>query len=136
MTLTAFDYDADTGKLTPTQTLSTIPNDVTSRSGFSTAEVQVHPSGKFVYGSNRGHHTIAIFLIDEKTGELKLIANEPIRGKTPRAFSLTPDGNYLLACGQDSSTIAVFRVDPASGKLTAIGEPLEAPLPVCVKFVK
>ena len=136
MTLTAFDYDAAAGKLTPTQTLSTVPDDVTDRKGFSTAEVQVHPSGKFVYGSNRGQHTIAVFAVDEKAGKLKLIANQPIRGKTPRNFGLSPDGQYLLACGQESNTITVFRIDQNTGKLTTIGEPIEAPLPVCVKFVK
>jgi 6-phosphogluconolactonase len=136
MTMTAFDYDADAGKLTPIETVSTIPEEITDRKGFSTAEVQVHPSGKFLYGSNRGHHTIAVFSIDEKTGKIQRIANHPIRGKTPRNFGISPDGKYLLALGQESSTIAVFRVDPSTGKLTAIGEPIEAPVPVCVKFVK
>lgn len=136
LTVTALAYDADAGKLTPIEAVSTIPDDVTDRKGFSTAEVQVHPSGKFLYGSNRVHDTIAIFAIDEKTGKIKLIANEPIRGKMPRNFGVSPDGRYLLACGQDSNTISVFRIDAASGKLTAIGEPIEAPIPVCVKFVQ
>jgi 6-phosphogluconolactonase len=136
MTMTAFEYDADAGKLTPIETVSTIPDNVTDRKGFSTAEVQVHPTGKFLYGSNRGHHTIAVFSIDEKTGKIKLLANEPIRGKTPRNFGISPEGKYLLACGQDSNTIAVFAINPQSGKLTPIGEPIEAPIPVCVKFVK
>jgi len=136
MTMTAFDYDAAAGKLLPLGTVSTLPADVTDRKGFSTAEVQVHPSGKFVYGSNRGHHTIAVFSLDEQSGKLTLIANEPIRGKTPRNFGISPDGAYLLACGQDSSTISVFRIDSTTGKLTALPQVIEVPVPVCVKFVK
>lgn len=135
LTVTAFDYNAKTGALTPRQTISTIPEDITNRKGFSTAEVQVHPSGKFVYGSNRGHDTIVILSVDQKTGRLTRVGNEPIRGKTPRNFGLDPSGKYLLAEGQNSDTIAVFRIDPKSGKLSLVGEPFEVPTPVCVKFV-
>ncbi len=135
LTVTAFEYDAKLGTLKPLQTISTIPEDITDRKGFSTAEVQVHPSGKFVYGSNRGHDTIAIFSVDEKTGKLTRVGNQPIHGKTPRNFGIDPSGKYLLACGQNSNTIAVFRIDEKTGKLTLIGEPIEAPSPVCVKFV-
>lgn len=136
LTVTAFEYDAKLGTLKPLQTISTIPEDITDRKGFSTAEVQVHPSGKFVYGSNRGHDTITIFSVDEKTGKLARVGNQPIHGKTPRNFGVDPSGKYLLACGQNSNTIAVFRIDQNTGKLTLIGEPIEAPSPVCVKFVK
>ena len=136
LTMTAFSYDTESGKLSDVQTISTIPEDITDRQGFSTAEVQAHPSGKFLYGSNRGHDTIAVFTVDEKTGKLKRIANEPIRGKTPRNFGVDPTGNYLLALGQNSNTITVFRIDQQTGKLSAIGEPIKAPVPVCVKFVE
>jgi len=136
LTVTAFEYDEKTGALKAVQTIPTIPEDVTDRSGFSTAEVQAHPSGKFLYGSNRGHDTMAIFSVDQKTGKLSRVGNEAIRGKTPRNFGIDPSGKYLLACGQNSDTIAVFRIDQKTGELAPIGKPIDAPTPVCVKFVQ
>ena len=133
LTVTAFDYDAEQGELTPTQTISTIPEDITDRKGLSTAEVQVHPSGKFVYGSNRGHDTIAVFALDD-AGKLTRVQNQDIHGKTPRNFGIDPSGKYLLALGQSSNTISVFRIDQANGKLSLVGKPLAAPSPVCIKF--
>ena len=135
LTVTAFKYDAERGELKSTQTISTIPEDITDRKGFSTAEVQVHPGGKFVYGSNRGHDTIAVFSLDD-AGKLTRVQNQPIHGKTPRNFGIDPSGNYLLALGQSSDTISVFRIDQETGKLSLIGEPFAVPSPVCVKFVQ
>jgi 6-phosphogluconolactonase len=148
-TLTAFDYEAKDGKLTERQTLSTLPEGVAVKPEYSTAEVQVHPSGKFVYGSNRGHDTIAVFAADESQGRrllirskvvpsqapLKLIANIPTQGKTPRGFGIDPTGRFLLAGNQDSHSVVVFRIDPDSGRLTPTGHTLEVGSPVCVKFV-
>ena len=76
----------------------------------------MHPSGKFVYGSNRGHDSIAIFSVDAATGRLTAIGHEPTQGKTPRNFSIDPTGTYLLAANQDSNTVVVFRLDPATGR--------------------
>ncbi len=133
LTVTAFDFDSSSGKLTPRQTISTLPKG--EKKTGSTAEIQVHPNGKFVYGSNRGHDSIVVYIFDEATGQLKYVANEPIHGQTPRNFGIDPTGKYLLACGQKSGTITVFRIDQSTGRLQKIGEPIKAPTPVCVKFV-
>jgi 6-phosphogluconolactonase len=130
-TLTAFAYDGN-GKLTETQTLLTVPE---VKQGYSTAEVVVHPNGKFVYGSNRGDDTIAVFSVDS-SGKLALIQNESTRGKTPRNFAVDPTGNFLIAANQNSDNIAFFKIDQATGKLTLVGDLLKAPKPVCIRFLK
>jgi 6-phosphogluconolactonase len=132
MTLTAFDY-AD-GKLTERQTLSTLPAGAGEDPGFSTAEVQVHPTGKFVYGSNRGHDSIVVYEVGAN-GDLKWVENVNTRGKTPRNFGVEPKGEFLIAANQNSNSLAVFRIDARTGKLSPVGEPLPAPSPVCVKFL-
>ncbi|RLS30479.1 MAG: lactonase family protein [Planctomycetota bacterium] len=134
LTVTAFDFNAQQGTLKPLQTLSTLPDDVTDRSGFSTAEIAVHPSGKFVYGSNRGHDSIAIYAVDQPTGRLTFLGVEPIRGKTPRNFAIDPSGKWLLAAGQDSHSVTIFAIDPESGKLTFTGKSMAVPAPVCIRF--
>jgi 6-phosphogluconolactonase len=132
-TVTAFRYDAAKGSLEPLQTISTLPADFTKTN--STAEIAVHPSGKFLYGSNRGHNSIAIFAIDPDTGMLTLIGHEPTQGKTPRNFAIDPTGAYLLAANQDSGTVVVFRIDPESGHLTAAGHTAAISMPVCVEMM-
>ena len=97
--------------------------------------MQVHPSGKFVYGSNRGYDSIAIFTVDEKTGKLKAAGHQSTKGKTPRNFGIDPTGKFLLAANQDSGTVVVFRIDPKSSALKETGHSVEVPKPVCVKFV-
>lgn len=134
-TVTAFDYDAQRGVLTEIQTLSTLPEGEKVEPGYSTAEVQVHPSGKFVYGSNRGHDTISVFAVDEATGKLRQVQNVSTEGKTPRGFGIDPSGKFLLAGNQDSHTITVFSIDPQTGELKSTGQKLEVGSPVCVKFV-
>src|SRR5262249_33696534 len=128
-----FTYDAERGVLQEIQTISTLPHEV--RAGYSTAEVQVHPSGKFLYGSNRGHDSIAVFAIDQETGKLTSVQNQPTLGKTPRNFGIDPTGSYLLAANQDSDNLTLFRIDAATGKLKDLGVKVEVPKPVCVKFV-
>jgi 6-phosphogluconolactonase len=132
-TVTAFAYDARKGTLKELQSLSTVPEKFEGKN--STAEVQVHPSGRFLYGSNRGHNSIAVFAINPETGQLRFIEHQPTQGKTPRNFGIDPTGSYLLAANQESDNIVVFRIDPESGKLTPTGQVVEAPKPVCVKFV-
>lgn len=136
LTVTAFNFDPKEGTLEPFQTVSTIPDDVTDREGFSTAEVVMHPSGRFLYGSNRGHHSISMFSVDERTGNLTLLGVEDIRGKTPRNFNVTPDGRWLLAAGQDSNTVTVFSIDSDTGLLTFTGQTVNVPKPVCICFDK
>jgi 6-phosphogluconolactonase len=133
-TVTAFDYDAKAGVLKEIQTTSTLPKDVKVTDALSTAEVQVHPSGKFLYGSNRVHDTIAVFSI-APNGTLTLVENVGTQGKVPRNFSIDPSGSFLLAANQDSNTIVVFRIDKKTGRLTPTGQTVEAPGPICIKFV-
>lgn len=134
-TVTAFDYNKKLGALTPVQTLSTLPTGQKLESNFSTAEVLVHPNGKFLYGSNRGLDTIAVFTVDRKTGKLELIQNEPTQGNIPRNFNIDPTGKFLLAANQNSDNVVVFRIDPKSGRLTPTGNQISVPMPVCVKFL-
>jgi 6-phosphogluconolactonase len=134
-TITAFTADPTGGGLKAMQTISTLPAGRAVEKGFSTAEVQVHPSGKFLYGSNRGHDSIAVFAIDEKTGQLTLVQHESTGGSTPRGFGIDPTGSYLLAGNQRSDSVVAFRIDPKTGRLTPTGQTLTIGSPVCVKFV-
>ena len=132
-TLTAFAYDAKRGALKELQTVSTLPEKFAgNRSG---AEVQVHPSGKFVYGSNRGHDSIAVFGFDPKSGQLTCLEHQPTQGKTPRHFALDPTGQWLLAENQDSDSIVVFRVDAKTGRLSPTGQTVSVGAPACAVFV-
>jgi 6-phosphogluconolactonase len=131
-TVTAMSYDADRGALTPIQTISTVPMPVP---GNSTAEVVVHPSGKFLYGSNRGHNSIAIFTIDEKTGQLASAGWQGKGIKTPRNFAIDPTGKYLIVANQDGDSLVVFQVDAKTGQLGETGITAAVPRPVCVRFV-
>ncbi len=131
-TVTAFSYDAARGTLTELQTISTLPHPV---EGNSTAEIRVHPTGRFLYVSNRGHNSIAIFAIDPSTGQLSAAGHEPTRGRVPRNFNLDPSARYLLAANQDTHNVVVFRVNHENGKLTATGSEIRVPSPVCVRFV-
>jgi 6-phosphogluconolactonase len=133
-TVSAFDYDSERGVLNMIETVSTLP-DIQRAKNYSTAEVQVHPSGRFLYGSNRGHNTIAIFAINPANGRLRRVGNQSTGGKTPRNFGIDPTGSYLLAANQDSGTVVAFRIDPQSGQLQSTGQSVEVPKAVCVKFV-
>jgi len=109
---------------------------IANYSGASTcAEVQVHPSGKFVYGSNRGHDSIAVFGFDQASGKLKCLEHQPTQGKTPRHFALDPAGHWLLAENQDSDNIVVFRVDSKTGRLSPAGQTVSVGAPVCAVFL-
>jgi 6-phosphogluconolactonase len=105
------------------------------QSRHSTAEVVVHPSGRFLYGSNRGHDSLAVYTIEPGTGRLTLVEYQPTRGKTPRNFAVDPTGAYVLAENMSSNTIVVFRVDPTTGALSPTGQVVEVRSPCCVKFV-
>jgi 6-phosphogluconolactonase len=134
--LTAFDRDAASGNLTPIQTVSTLPPGQPVTPALSTAEVLLHPSGRFLYGSNRGHDSLAVFAVDARTGQLTLVEHVPTGGKTPRAFNIDPSGTFLLAGNQNSDSVVVFRIDPKTGKLTATGQPTTVGKPVSVEFVR
>lgn len=134
-TLTAFAGDAQSGMLKELETVSTLPAGDAMQPRFSTAEVEVHPSGKFVYGSNRGHDTIAVWAIEAKTGKLAYVEHQPTQGKTPRSFGIDPTGKYLLAANQDSGSVVVFRIDAKTGRLQPTENRIEVGAPVCVKFM-
>jgi 6-phosphogluconolactonase len=132
-TVTVFRYVAARGSLEFLQSVSSLPR------GFHgvnyPAEVVVHPSGKFLYGSNRGHDSIAIFAIDAASGKLRPIGHQPTGGKEPRNFNIDPSGKYLLAANQNSDNVAVFRIDAATGLLHPTGQSVAVPSPVCVVWV-
>jgi 6-phosphogluconolactonase len=136
MTVTAFSYDAARGALTEIQTIGTLPQGTENSPKFSTAEVQVHPSGRFLYVSNRGHDTIAAFTIDPATGKLTAAGHTPTGGKAPRNFRIDPTGAWLLAANQGSDNVVVFKIDPQTGALSPTGTTVSVGSPVCVKFLQ
>jgi 6-phosphogluconolactonase len=133
-TITRLDYDPGAGTMKPAQTVPTLPAGFKGKN--STAEIVVHPDGNLVFGSNRGHDSIAIFTIDKTTGALTPAGHQATGGKTPRNFAIDPTGAYLLAANQDSDTITVFRIDRKSGRLEPVGGPLRVPRPVCRRMMR
>jgi 6-phosphogluconolactonase len=131
LTVTACKRDGRSGKLTPFQSLSTLPRPKTEAD--SCADIHVAPSGRFVYASNRGHDSIAIFALDAG-GKMTALGQEPTQGKTPRNFALSPDGSLLLAANQSTGNVVTFSVDKKTGKLSAIAQ-VKIPAPVCVKIL-
>lgn len=134
-TMSVFAYDASRGVLSDVQVISTLPPGETVKPGQSTAELAVHPSGNFLFGSNRGHNSIVVYAIDAATGRLTHVENQPTQGATPRHFAVDPTGRWLLAENQGSGTVVVFGIDAKSGRLTATGQSLPVPAPVCAVFV-
>jgi len=96
--------------------------------------VLVHPSGKFLYGSNRGHNTLAVFQIDQATGKLKSVEHESTQGEIPRNFSIEPTGQFLIAANQNSNSLVLFKINPQTGALDGAASPLKVPIPVCVRY--
>lgn len=132
-TVTAFCYDRQRGNLKQIQTLSTLP---TEYEGETTcAELQLSPSGKFLYGSNRGHDSIVMFAIDQLDGTLTCIGHRSTQGKTPRHFIVDPQGVFMLVANQDTDNVVTFRLDPASGEPNLTGHSIDVPTPVCVKVM-
>jgi 6-phosphogluconolactonase len=133
MTATAFRYDAARGALEEIHHLSTLPPGTTGER-LSTAQIVVEPSGRYCYVSNRGHHSIAIFAIDQASGRLNAVGHQPTGGQTPRNVQVDPEGRHLYAANQDSHSIVVFRIDPSTGKLEPTGHQVEVGSPVCIIF--
>jgi 6-phosphogluconolactonase len=131
--ITTFAYDARRGTLRKVQTISTLPKGYKGQSDC--AEVAMSPSGKFVYGSNRGHDSIAVFAADPKKGTLTPVERVPSGGKTPHHFVFDPTGSYLLVANQESDCVVVFAVDRKTGRLTPTGETAAVSAPACVRFV-
>jgi len=132
-TVVVMTYDAVKGALIPFQTLSTLPTDFAGESFC--AELKMHPNGKFLYGSNRGHDSLAIFSVDQETGRLTAVGYQSTMGKIPRNFDIEPSGKLLLAANQESNSVHTFRIDTETGKLTPTGEYIEIGKPVCVVFM-
>jgi 6-phosphogluconolactonase len=132
-TVTSYSWNGARGALKPVATISTVPEAVP---GNSTAEIRVHPTGQFLYGSNRGHDSIVVFRIAQATGALTLVEHEPTRGKTPRNFTIDPSGRWLIAANQGTDTLTVFRIDEKAGSLTAVGDLTAVGSPVSVVFVQ
>lgn len=132
-TMTTLKYNATTGTLTTVDTVSTLP------AGFSDAsycaDVHVSSSGRFLYGSNRGHNSIVVFAIDAHTGKPTLVEHVSTEGKWPRNFVIDPTGGFLLVANQHTNNVVVFRIDAKTGRLTRSGETAEVPIPVCLKFL-
>lgn len=132
-TITGFSYNAGRGELKTFQTVSTLPK------GFSgsndTAEIHVHPNGKFLFASNRGHDSIVVFAIDQNNGTLSLVDDFASGGKTPRNFEIDPSGTRLFVANQESDNIVVFRIDQETGRLTSTNMVLTVPSPVSLRFV-
>jgi len=133
MTVTAFTYDGQSGVMEELHHLSTLPAGATAER-LSTAQILVHPSGRYVYVSNRGHDSIAIFAIDQETGRLTPAGHASTQGRTPRNFAFDPSGTFLYAANQNSDTIVHFRVDDETGQLTPTGHVTAVGAPVCILF--
>jgi 6-phosphogluconolactonase len=132
--VTTFTYSQKSGSLSVLQTVSTLPKDYSGPK--EAAEVIVHPTGKFLYASNRaGVDSITAFAIDPAKGALLLVGQYSTKGKTPRHFAIDPTGTFLLAANEESNNIVIFKIDPATGALTPTGQAVEVPSPVCITFV-
>jgi len=133
-TVTAFSYEPASGTLTEIQTITTLPDDFAGRS--SCAEVRVHPGGKFLYGSNRGHDSIAVYRIDPAKGTLTFVEHEKAGIKTPRNFNIDPTGKFCLVANQGADSVIVFRIDQETGALEPTGNKISIGKPVCIRFLR
>lgn len=131
-TISLLKYDAKNGTLQEVEHVSTLPPDFKGEN--SCAEVQISPDGRFLYASNRGHDSLAIFRIDDKSGHLTFVAHTPTQGKAPRNFALDPSGDFVIVANQNSNNLVVFRRDAQNGTLAPTGQIVEIPVPVCVVF--
>jgi 6-phosphogluconolactonase len=131
-TLLVLGYDAPTGTFRRLQLLSTLPEDY--RGPNTAAEVVVHPSGNFLYASNRGHNSIAVFSVDNE-GRLRPLADVPCGGRTPRGFCVDATGRWLLVANQDTNNVVVFAIDPVAGIPVPTGQSVHVRMPVCVQFL-
>lgn len=127
--VTVFDYDAASGTLTARQTVPSLPADFQGTSHC--ADLKITPDGRYLYGTNRGHDSIAAYRIGDD-GRLSLVAIEPSLGKGPQNLAITPDGGWLLCANMPGTNVAVFRIDAATGRLRPAGEPIDQPSPSCI----
>jgi len=131
-TMTAFAYDSASGRLTEIQTITTLPDGFDGSNAC--AEVRVHPSGAFLYGSNRGHDSIVVYRIDPAKGTLTFVEHERAGVKTPRNFNIDPTGKFCLVANQSAGSVIVFRIDRETGALAPTGHKISVAKPVCIRF--
>jgi 6-phosphogluconolactonase len=132
-TVTFFDWKSETGTLTEQQTISTVPSDFTGKS--YTADLKITPDGKFLYGTNRGHDSLASYRIADD-GKLSLIGIQPSGGKGPQNLLITPDGRWLLCANMPGNNVIVFQINSASGAIKAHGDPVEVPMASCIRWME
>ena len=132
-TITSLAFDAQRGTLQGLQTVPTLPENTTGAN--TCADIHVSPNGNFLYGSNRGHDSLVVYRIDQKTGRLTYIEHTSTGGKTPRNFTIAPNGRFLLAANQDSDSITVFSLDEKTGKLRQTNNRADVSMPVCLKLI-
>jgi len=132
-TITAFTYEPTSGILAEVQTISTLPDDFSGSN--SCAEVRVHPNGRFLYGSNRGHDSIAVYRIDPAKGTLTFVEHEKTDIKTPRNFNIDPTGKFCLVANQGGDSVVVFKIDQKNGTLEPTGHKISIGKPVCIRFL-
>ncbi len=132
-TVIAYSWDSSKGQLLPLQTVSTLPPGY--HGANTSAEVRIHPNGRFLYASNRGPDDLAIFEINSAAGTLTSVGYQSVQGKAPRDFRIDPTGQFLFAANQDSDTVVIFRINPETGQLTPTGDVLNVPTPICVTFL-
>jgi len=132
-TITAFAYEPASGALTEIQTITTLPDGFAGSN--SCAEVRVHPSGRFLYGSNRGHDSLAVYSIDPAKGTLTFVEHETADIKTPRNFNIDPTGKFCLVANQGADSIVVFKIDQKTGALEPTGHQISIEKPVCIRFL-
>lgn len=133
-TMTAFAYNATSGALTEIQSITTLPDGFEGANGC--AEVRVHPSGTFLYGSNRGHDSIVVYRIDAAEGTLTFVEHETAGIKTPRNFNIDPTGAFCLVANQGADSVIVFRIDRETGALAPTGHKISVARPVCIRFAR
>jgi len=133
-TITSYTYSRASGTLQPIRTVSTVDKDF--RGENTSAELAIHPNGKFIYVSNRGEESVVVFSVDQNHGTLQVVGRIPTGGAFPRSFQIDREGKYLFVCNQHSDSITIFRINPASGGLTPTGLTLDTPTPCCPVFFR
>mgnify|MGYP001243265138 CR=1 FL=1 len=134
-TITSLAFDAETGALTAFQTVPTLPEGTPSDPPSYASDIRIHPSGKFLYGSNRGHDSLVIYAVNEESGRLTYVGHQATQGSYPRNFAIDPTGTYLLVGNQNSGSIVSFRIDAQTGLLDPTGQITSVPTPACLKLV-
>ena len=132
-TVESYSYNAESGEIRQISKVSSLPTDFNSSN--LGADIHVHPNGKFLYASNRGHDSIAIFSIDQKSGKIEVVGHQSTLGNHPRNFTINPSGAFLLVANKDSNNIVIFNINKETGSLTPNGEYVEVSQPVCVSFI-